>query len=187
MTRSFDGTPVDEAWLDELCAQALWTPTAGNSVGVRLYTLSISSVGPYLHVATDEEWRSRSRRYAGLARAGGIVLVTTRLQDYLARYREPDKANAGLAHEAAWPLPYWHADAAMATVALLLLVEEAGWQAALWGSFRNSGAVLEWAGVADEELFATVFVGRGDGLDEPSSSLSRAVPRRRDRVRRLRP
>ena len=38
MTRSFDGTPVDAVWLDDLCAQALWAPTAGNSAGVRLYT-----------------------------------------------------------------------------------------------------------------------------------------------------
>lgn len=187
MTRSFDGTPVDETWLDDLCAQALWAPTAGNSVGVRLYTLGADFVEPYLQVATDEQWRSRSRRYEGLSRAGGLVLVTARPQDYLARYHEPDKSDAGLGRESDWPLPYWHADAAMATMALLLLVEEAGWQAALWGSFRHADAVLEWVGVADEELFATVFVGCGDGRDEPSNSLSRAVPSRRQRVRRLQP
>jgi nitroreductase len=187
MTRSFDGTPVDEAWLDEICAEALWAPTAGNSAGVRFYTLGAASVEPYLLVATDEEWQSRSRRYAGLARAGGIVLVTSRRQDYLARYGEPDKTDSGLERADAWTVPYWHTDAAMATMALLLLVEDGGWQATLWGNFRNADAVLQWAGIGDEELFGSVFVGHGDGYDEPSSSLARDVPSRHERVKRLRP
>ncbi len=187
MTRSFDGTPVDEVWLDDLCAQALWAPTAGNSAGVRLYTLGAALVHPYLLVATDEEWRARSRRYAGLARAGGIVLVTTRPQDYLARYGETDKTGSGLDRVEGWTVPYWHTDAAMATMALLLLVEEAGWQATMWGSFRDAAAVLEWAGALDEELFASIFVGHADGQDEPSGSLSRDVPSRHERVKRLQP
>jgi nitroreductase len=187
MTRSFDGTPVNESWLDELCAQALWAPTAGNSAGVRLYTLGARYVAAYFECATDEVWRERARQSEGLQRAGGVVLVTSRAQDYLARYGEADKAQSGLSERSAWPLPYWHTDAAMATMALLLLIEEAGWQAALWGSFRNSDAVLRWAGIENEELFAAVLIGRGDGADVPSSSLRRAVPSRSDRVRRLAP
>jgi nitroreductase len=187
MTRSFDGTPVDEAWLDELCAEALWAPTAGNSAGVRFYTLGAAFVDPYLTLVTDEEWRQRSRRYEGLRRAGALVLVTARVTEYLERYGEGDKATSNLNEKTEWPLPYWHTDAAMATMALLLLLEESNWQAALWGNFRNGEAVLNWAGIYDEELFATVFVGRADGNDQPSASLSRTVPTRRARVRRLTP
>jgi hypothetical protein len=187
MTRSFDGTPVNDAWLDELCAEALWSPTAGNSAGVRLYTLSAEHVAAYMDVATDEAWRARSRRSSGLRRAGGVVLVTTRPQDYLARYGEADKVSSGLGDRSNWPLPYWHTDAAMTTMALLLLIEESDWQATLWGNFRNDAAVLRWAGIDDEELFATVLIGRSDGNDAASSSLSRHVPSRHDRVRRLNP
>jgi hypothetical protein len=187
MTRSFDGTPVNDAWLDELCAEALWSPTAGNSAGVRLYTLSAKYVAEYMDVATDEAWRARSRRSNGLRRAGGVVLVTTRPQDYLARYGEADKVASGLGDRSNWPLPYWHTDAAMTTMALLLLIEESDWQATLWGNFRNEAAVLRWAGIDDEELFATVLIGRSDGNDAASSSLSRRVPSRHDRVRRLSP
>jgi nitroreductase len=187
MTRSFDGTPVDEAWLDALCAQALWAPTAGNSAGVRLYTLGAQSVGAYFEHATDEAWRQRTRRSEGLLRAGAVVLVTARAQDYLARYGEADKAPSGLSERSAWPLPYWHTDAAMATMALLLLIEEAGWQATLWGSFRHGEAVLHWAGIVEEELFGAVLIGRGDGADATSSSLRRTVPSRSERVRRLAP
>jgi hypothetical protein len=187
MTRSFDGTPVDVAWLEDLCASALWAPTAGNSAGVRLNIVGPDRVASYLEVATDAAWRDSSRRYRGLARAGAVVLVTTRPGEYLERYAEPDKAASGLGDVDAWPLPYWHADAAMATMALLLLLEESDWQATLWGCFRHATAVLSWAHLVDEELFASVLIGRGDGNDVASASLRRAVPARAARVRRIEP
>jgi nitroreductase len=187
MTRSFDGTPVDLAWLEELCALALWAPTAGNSAGVRLNTLGHGDLEGFFAVATDEQWRARSTRFHGLHRAGGAVLVTSRPQDYEARYDEDDKAGSGLGERSAWPVPYWHTDAAMATMALLLLLEERGWQAVLWGSFRHSEDVRRWAGLEDEELFASVLIGKTDGDDVTSKSLDRTVPARHERVRRLVP
>ena len=187
MVRSFDGSPVDQDRLDECCAQALRAPTAGNSAGVRMYTVGAGDVAGYFNVATDELWRSGARRSPGLQRAGAIVLVTSRPQDYLSRYAESDKSFSGLSERADWPVPYWHTDAAMATMALLLLIEENGWQATLWGNFRNSEAVLAWAHVDDEDLFATVLIGRGDGADVASASLERDVPSRASRVRRVTP
>jgi hypothetical protein len=187
MTRSFDGTPADVSWLEELCASALWAPTAGNSAGVRLNIIASEDVGAFFEVATDASWRERSRRFEGLRRAGAVVLVTTRPQDYTERYGEPDKVTSGLSEFDAWPLPYWHADAAMATMALLLLLEESDWHATLWGSFRHDEEVLAWAKLADEELFASVLIGRADGNDVASRSLERSVPTRRARVRRVEP
>lgn len=185
MVRSFDGTPVDLDWLDRRCADALWAPSAGNSAGVRMHTIGSSLVDGYFEVATDEKWRREARRSPGLRRAGAVVLVTTRPQDYVERYAEPDKTASGLHEESAWPIPYWHTDAAMATMALLLLLEEGGWQATIWGNFRNGDEVLDWAGVEDEALFCTVLVGKADGNDSPSSSLARRVPSRSSRVRRI--
>ncbi len=185
MTRSFDGSPVELTWLVAACETALLAPTAGHSAGVRLSVVGHDRVGEYLEVATDPAWRSRSSRYPGWARAGALVLVSSRVSAYLERYGEPDKAASGLVERDVWPVPYWHGDAAMATMALLLLVEEAGLAAGLWGAFRNVEAVREWAGLVDDELFATVFVGRPDGHDRPSASLARPVPSRAERVRRL--
>lgn len=187
MVRSFDGTPVDLEWLEGLCATALWAPSAGNSAGVRMHTVGHEFLPQYFNVATDEQWRTGARRADGLQRAGAVVLVTTRPQDYVARYTEPDKSNSGLGDEQAWPLPYWHTDAAMATMALLLLIEEDGWQATLWGNFRRGDDVLNWAGIKDEALFGAVLVGRGDGNDPRSGSLQRTVPARAQRVRRVAP
>jgi nitroreductase len=183
MVRSFDGTAVDTRWLGERCAEALWAPTAGNSAGVRFHVVGPELVAQYFDVATDDEWRTLARRAAGLQRCGAVVLVTSRRASYVARYAESDKRGSGLDDESNWPIPYWHTDAAMATMALLLLLEESGWQAALWGNFRHEQEVLRWAGVDDEDLFATVLIGRADGHDVPSSSLARDVPSRESRVR----
>jgi hypothetical protein len=182
MVRSFDGTPVDSAWLTDLCAEALWAPTAGNSAGIRFHTIGPELIGEYFEVATDEEWRARSRRFEGLRRCGGVVLVTSCRTEYVGRYGESDKRHSGLDDESNWPVPYWHTDAAMATMALLLLLEEGRWQAALWGNFRREDEILRWARIVDEDLFATVLIGKADGNDVVSSSLTRTVPSRASRV-----
>ncbi len=184
MTRSFTGDPVDLDALARSCALALRAPTAGNCGGVRMTIVGSESIADYVERATDAEWRAASRRVAGLARAGALVVVTSRPADYAARYAEPDKAASGLADPTAWPVPYWHGDAGMATMALLLLVQDAGLGTALWGNFRHDARVLEWLGAPEESLFATVFVGHPDRLDPPSSSLRRAVPAPAERVRR---
>ncbi|MGD0852024.1 MAG: nitroreductase family protein [Acidimicrobiales bacterium] len=183
MVRSFDGTPVDQTWLAGRCAEALWAPTAGNSAGVRFHTVGPQLTREYFDVATDEEWRRHARRADGLRRAGAVVLVTSRRGEYVARYAEADKRRSGLDDESNWPIPYWHTDAAMATMALLLLIEESGWQAALWGNFRHEEEILRWARIEDEDLFATVLIGKADGNDVASSSLARDVPSREARVR----
>jgi nitroreductase len=185
MVRSFDATPVDLEWLEGCCADALWAPSAGNSAGVRFTVIGRSLVPDFIAHATDERWRDSARRAPGLARAGAVVLVTTRPSDYTSRYNEPDKAQTGLGERGAWPVPYWYTDAAMATMALLLLLEEAGLQATLWGNFRHDERILQWARIGDEELFGSVLLGRADGRDTPSTSLERNVTPRSARVRRL--
>lgn len=187
MVRSFDGTPVDLDWLEGLCEDALRAPTAGNTAGVYMYTVGAADVATYMSLSTDETWRKAANRAPGLARAGGVVLITSSPKLYAERYREDDKANSGLGDLSMWPRPYWHADAAMATMALLLLLEEANWQATLWGSFRRTSDVLPWIGAGpDEELFGAVLVGRSDGHGVRSRSLERNVPTRKQRVRRVR-
>jgi len=187
MTRSFDGTSIDPDWLDQRCEDALFAPTAGNTAGVSMYTITGDDVARYFAVATDEHWRTTAQRAPGLLRAGGVVVVTSHPTRYLERYQEEDKRSSGLARASAWTIPYWHTDAGMATMALLLLLEESDLDATLWGNFRHDREVLAFLGASsDEELFASVLIGRGDGRDYPSSSLQRAVAPRRDRVHRVR-
>lgn len=185
MVRSFDGRPIDMDRLDGLCAEALRAPTAGNAAGVSMVTAGRDTVPGFFAAATDPAWRTSAQRAPGLQRAGAVVLVLAHPERYFDRYAEGDKAASGLSNPAEWPVPYWHTDAAMAAMALLLLINEAGWAATLWGSFRHSDAILQWAQAGSGELFASVLVGHGDGLDRRSASLDRPHPTRRDRVRRL--
>jgi nitroreductase len=185
MARSFRGDPVDPLDLEHLCAHALRAPTAGNAAGVRMTVVPTEHVAQYFAVATDAHWRTSSARYPGLSRAGAVVLVTSRPQDYLERYAEADKSPSGLSSKDVWPVPYWHTDAAMATMALLLLLEERRLGAVFWGNFRHEAEVLQWAGAPDEALFGSVLVGTPDGDDHPSASLSREVISRAHRVRRI--
>jgi hypothetical protein len=187
MVRSFDGSNVDEQQLADLCAQSLWAPTAGNTAGVRMHIVAHETVGDYFKVATDEEWRHSARRAPGLQRASAVVLVTSKRSAYLERYGEEDKQSSGLSDEHSWPVPYWHTDAAMATMALLLLLEESGLAATLWGNFRHEHEVLQWAQIDGEDLFASVLLGHGDGNDVASASLERDVPPRSSRVTRVEP
>lgn len=187
MVRSFDGAGVDENQLGDLCAQSLWAPTAGNAAGVRMHIVGHALVGDYFEVATDEEWRHSARRAPGLQRAGAVVLVTSKRSAYLDRYGEDDKSSSGLSDERSWPVPYWHTDAAMATMALLLLLEERGLAATLWGNFRREQEILEWAHIDGEDLFASVLLGHADGNDVASASLERDVPARSSRVKQVEP
>lgn len=186
MVRSFDATPVDESELAQMCAHSLWAPTAGNAAGVRMHTVGHELVGEYFEVATDQKWREGARRAPGLRRAGAVVLVTSKRSAYLDRYGEEDKSSSGLSDENSWPVPYWHTDAAMATMALLLLLEERGLAATLWGNFRHEERILEWAHIEGEDLFASVLLGHADGNDVVSQSLERDVPARSKRVTRVR-
>jgi nitroreductase len=185
MVRSFDGSNVDESELEELCAQSLWAPTAGNAAGVRMHIVGHTLVGDYFNVATDSEWRDGARRAPGLQRASAVVLVTSNRSAYLDSYGEQDKLASGLNDERSWAVPYWHTDAAMATMALLLLLEERGLAATLWGNFRHEPEILQWARIEGEDLFATVLLGRADGNDVTSASLERDVPPRSSRVTRV--
>jgi len=187
MVRSFDGTGVDESQLGDLCAQSLWAPTAGNAAGVRMHIVGHALVSDYFEVATDEAWRHSARRAPGLQRAGAVVLVTSKRSAYLDRYGEDDKSSSGLSDERSWPVPYWHTDAAMATMALLLLLEERAIAATLWGNFRREQEILEWAHIDGEDLFASVLLGHADGNDVASASLERDVPPRSSRVTQVEP
>jgi nitroreductase len=186
MVRSFDGRPVDPDELGALCAEALRAPTAGNSAGVVMGVVAPGDVADFFEVATDPQWRQHATRAPGLLRGGAVVICCSLPAAYVERYREPDKSSAGLADVDDWPVPYWHTDAAMATMALLLLVEERGWQAVMWGAFRHQREILSWARAPEgAELFASVIIGHADGQDRPSSSLVRPTDARRDRVWRV--
>ena len=183
MVRSFDGSAPSHDLLAHWTQTALSAPSAGNSAGVRLVVLEADYVSKYFEVATDSTWRDSAARAPGLMRAGAVVLACSSSEIYTERYAERDKSSSGLGEVDAWPVPYWHTDASMVVMQLLLLIEDSGWSACLWGNFRHGDAVRELAQLSPAwQIFGSVLIGRADGNDQRSSSLQRSVPVRSERV-----
>ena len=183
MVRSFTSEPVPDDVLDRLLADALRAPTAGNTRGIAWVVLRGPDETPrYWDAATTKAWRSSARRWPGISRAPVVALAVACPSAYLARYAEPDKARAasdlGLGRtEAAWPVPYWHGDAAFSVMTLLLGAASAGLGACFLGNFRSETSVLASLGVPEGwRLFGAVALGYPAGDDPRSTSLDRRPP-----------
>jgi nitroreductase len=177
MARNFSGRPPDSGVVDGLLAGALRAPSAGNTQGREFVVLEGGEqTGVYWEATTDEPWRSRSTRYAGLSRAPVVVLVFADPDAYEARYREPDKAPPdGTGVD--WVVPFWFVDAAFATMALLLGAADVGLGAAFLGNFRGEERLRESLGVPERlRWLGAVLIGEAAQPDPPTSSAGR--PRR---------
>ncbi len=190
MRRAFTPCEIDPDLVSELFVESLRAPTAGNSRGISWVTLlGNHEVARYFEAATDEAWRQSSPRYEGLRHAGAIGICVANPETYRERYAEPDKARSGLgASIEAWPVPYWIGDAGAASLAALLLIEDAGLAACFLGAFRNDQALRAELDLrAHEVIYGAVLLGLPSDDDHRSASLTRPGPSRADRVRRIAP
>jgi nitroreductase len=147
MVRRYTDEPVDLAIVDRAVANATRAPSAGFSQGWGFLVLDTpADVRRYWEVTTDEAdevdgWLD------GMSRAPVIVLPCSNKQAYLERYTEPDKGSTP-ADEQEWPVPFWHMDAAMASLLILQTVVDAGLGACFFGVPSDVvGAVREAFGV----------------------------------------
>jgi nitroreductase len=185
MVRSFATDPLDPRVLERILAAALRAPTAGNTGG----TAWVALTGPeqtatYWDTTTDDAWRSASARFAGQRRAPVVLLAYSSAAAYVARYAEPDKADARLgADQDRWPVPYWTGDAAFGVMSVLLAAVDADLGACVLGNFRGEDALNAALGVPEGwSLFCAVLLGRADGRDHRSTSLDRTLPDSEARV-----
>ena len=188
MVRSFSAEPVDPGVVDRILADALRSPTAGNTGGTAWVVLEgPEQTAAYFGATTDEEWRHAYRDWSeGLARAPVVLLAYMSPGSYLARYAEADKVAAGLGTgEDAWPVPYWVGDAAFGVMAVLLGAVDAGLGACILGTFRGEDELAVRLGVPGAwKLFCAVLLGHPDGGDHRSASLDRAGPSKAARIHR---
>lgn len=182
MVRSFSDRPLDPALVERLLDDSLRAPSAGNTRGTSWVLLTgRDETWRYWEPATTGDWRARSSRWPGLARAPVVAVSVASAPAYLDRYAETDKASSGLGAperggggEPAWPVPYWLTDAAFSTILLLLGAVDAGIGACFLGNFRAEVEILESLGVpAGRRLFGAVALGHPDDRDHPSPSLNR--------------
>ncbi len=187
MVRSFSDEPVEQDVLERILADAMRSPTAGNTRGTAWVMLEgREQTALYFDTATDEEWRRQSGRWEGLQRAPVVLLSYSCPNLYVDRYGEPDKVSSGLGEDAtSWPVPYWTGDAAFGVMAVLLGAVDAGLGACILGTFRGEAALNERLCVPEGWLlFAAVAMGKPDGNDHPSQSLARNGPSDSQRIHR---
>jgi nitroreductase len=133
MVRNYTGDPVDPAIVERALAHATRAPSAGFSQGwgflvldtpddVRRYWVATAGDG----VDDPDEW------LGGMMRAPVVIVPCSSKAAYLRRYAEPDKGWTDQ-DEARWPMPFWHMDAAMASLLILLTAVDEGLGACFFG------------------------------------------------------
>lgn len=173
MIRSYDPhRPVRRTLIDELLALAVRAPSAGFSQGWRFLVLDEpQSVAAFWAATRSDDppdgWLARMRT------APALIVIFSDKSAYLDRYAEPDKGWTDRA-EARWPIPYWHVDAGMAALLLLLGATDAGLASCFFGVPGERWGALGAAFAVPSGLAPVGVVSVGyAAADVPSPSLRR--------------
>jgi len=172
MVRNFDEREVPPDVVELLLASAVRAPSAGFTQGWDLLVLA----GPeqtgrfWAASAPADDGRARSR-WPGVLRAPLLIVALSSESAYRARYAESDKSKAGLA-EGPWPVPYWHVDAAFASLLVLLTAVDEGLGALFFDVSDPAGLRAEFA-IPDTHVPVGAIAVGYPGEDRPSLSVAR--------------
>ncbi|MGA8992836.1 MAG: nitroreductase family protein [Nocardioidaceae bacterium] len=131
MVRRYADRPVDPAAVDRLLRNAVRAPSAGFSQGWAFLVLDTAADVDRFWEVTSEPGAA-SRWLTGMRTAPVVIVPLSHRDAYLDRYAEPDKGWTDRA-EAQWPVPYWHVDAGMASLLVLLTAVDEGLGACFFG------------------------------------------------------
>ena len=135
MVRNYDpDRPVPPEVIDRLLGYAVHAPSAGFSQGWEFLLLDdADSRAAFWAATTPPDLAGEMDNWlAGMTQAPVIVVVHSHRDAYLDRYAQPDKGWTDR-DEARWPVPYWHIDAGMASLLILLGVVDEGLGACFFG------------------------------------------------------
>lgn len=125
MVRNYTTAPLDPAIVDRALANATRAPSAGFSQGWGFLVLDTPDDVQRYWAATADEIEDPDEWLSGMMRAPVVVVPCSSKAAYLGRYAEPDKGWTD-EDEARWPVPFWHMDAAMASLLILQTAVDAG-------------------------------------------------------------
>ncbi len=172
MVRDFEDRHIPPDVVERLLKSALRAPSAGFTQGFDLLVLQ----GPeqtgrfWLSSAPPDGGRARAR-WPGVLRAPLLIVALSCEAAYRARYAEPDKARSVLGDEP-WPVPWWHVDAAFASLLVLLAAVDEGLGALFFGVSDPSGLRAEFAIPDSYSPVGAMAVGYSR-VDRRSKSLNR--------------
>jgi nitroreductase len=174
MVRNYREDPVDPEALERILHAARKTPSAGFSQGQSMVVVTDPTVRGRIAELCDESGYVAMGLDPWISRAPVHVVVCTRVDSYLERYREPDKGgpSSALGTAEGWPVPFWWVDAGATMMLLLLAAVDEGLAAGFLGSHRlpELGELL--AIPADVNPIGIVTIGH-PAPDRRSGSLQR--------------
>jgi len=172
MVRNFDEREIPGDVVERLLASAVRAPSAGFTQGWDLLVLE----GP---IQTGRFWASTPSSDGGRARVGRpgvlqaplLIVVLSSEAAYRARYAEADKATSGHG-DGPWPVPWWHVDAAFASLLVILTAVDEGLGALFFGVSDPVGLRAAFAIPDSYAPVGAIAVGY-PLADRPSLSLAR--------------
>ena len=132
MVRSYTEPPGDRAAVDRALANATRAPNAGYSQGWGFLVLDTPDDVRRYWTVTADDVDHPDAWLRGMMRAPVLVVPCSSKAAYLGRYAEPDKGWTDR-DEARWPMPFWHMDAAMASLLILQTAVDEGLGACFFG------------------------------------------------------
>jgi len=176
MVRRFTREPVADETLLRVLEIARHAPSAGFSQGFRLVVLDDPGrLEWFWRVTTPPDELSELDELIATG-PPVIVLPFTSKAVYLDRYSAPDKARFGLQSEDAWPVPFWHVDAGMAIMLILLAAIDEGLSGWYFGIVQGETDLLPELGVPDQyALLGAIAIGHRspDDVTTKGSAYSR--------------
>jgi nitroreductase len=142
MVRNYDpDRPVPAEAVDRLLDYAIRAPSAGFSQGWGFLVLETPEDRQRFWAATTPPDATPNSWLTGLSRAPLIIVPHSNRDIYLDRYAAADKGWTDR-DEGRWPVPYWHIDAGMASLLMLLGAVDAGLAACFFGIPPESTATF---------------------------------------------
>ena len=162
MVRNYRDAPVDPAIVERALRNATHAPSAGFSQGWGFLLLDTAAdVARWWQVTTDpDDLAAPDDWLAGMMRAPVVIVPCSSKAAYLRRYAEKDKGWVDQAEDR-WPVPFWHMDAAMASLLVLQTAVDAGLGACFFGiPVEKEGAVRSEFGIpADFDPVGVITMG----------------------------
>ena len=152
MVRNYADRPVDPEVVDRALRNATRAPSAGFSQGWAFLVLDTpGDVRRWWEVTTDGESLDRPDSWlAGMMRAPVVIVPCSSKAAYLRRYAEKDKGWTDRSEDR-WPVPFWHMDAAMASLLVLQTAVDAGLGGCFFGiPVDKEAAVRAEFGIEEE-------------------------------------
>jgi nitroreductase len=178
MIRNYADTPVDRSVVDRAIDNATHAPSAGFSQGWGFLVLDTPEDVRRWWAATTEpaSLDAPDAWLTGMMRAPVVIVPCSSKAAYLQRYAESDKGWTDR-DEARWPMPFWHMDAAMASLLILQTAVDEGLGSCFFGipPEREQAVRCEF-GIPDTfDPVGVITIGhRADDAGNPGSPTRRA-------------